>query len=92
MNYNYVLVKANACGYGVPQKRKRVFFVASKKTITCTPIQTNFEKPEEGQNPYERVIDWIGRFDTEKYATEGDNCEGLHHDSLLHVPPGDNEI
>ena len=24
MNYNYVLVKANACDYGVPQKRKRV--------------------------------------------------------------------
>lgn len=92
MNYNYVLVKANACDYGVPQKRKRVFFVASKKTITCTPIQTNFEKPKEGQNPYERVIDWIGRFDTEEYATEGDNCEGLHHDSLLHVPPGGNYI
>ena len=92
MNYNYVLVKANACGYGVPQKRKRVFFVASKKSITCMPIQTNFEKPEEGQNPYERVLDWIGRFDTEEYATEGDNCEGLHHDSLLHVPPGGNYI
>lgn len=92
MNYNYVLVKANACDYGVPQKRKRVFFIASKKPIDSMPIQTHFENPVDGQLGYERVIDWIGRFDTDSFATDGDSTEGLHHDSLIHVPPGGNYI
>lgn len=94
MNYHFQLVKANACDYGVPQKRKRVFFVASRKEITETPLITNFEHPSAGQCGYERVIDWIGRFDSEEYATEGEKLgiEGLHHDALVQVPPGGNYI
>ena len=92
MNYHFVLVKANACDYGVPQKRKRVFFIASKKVIDRLPVQTNFEKPENGQNGYERVIDWIGRFDCSQYVSDGDNTEGLHHEALIQVPPGENYI
>ena len=49
MNYHFVLIKANACDYGVPQKRKRVFFIASRKPINTQPIQTNFENPLDGQ-------------------------------------------
>ena len=92
MNYNFVLIKANACDYGVPQKRKRVFFIASRKKIRKQPAPTNFENPSNGQLPYERVIDWIGRFDSNKYADERDNTEGLHHDALIQVPPGGNYI
>ena len=92
MNYHFVLVKANACDYGVPQKRKRVFFVASKKKITTMPTQTHFEKPIDGQLPYERVIDWIGRFDRDDLASDLDSAEGLHHDALIQVPPGSNYI
>lgn len=92
MNYHFTLVKANACDYGVPQKRKRVFFIASKKTINSKPIQTNFEHPDEGQQPYENVIDWIGRFDTDSFKSELDSTEGLHHDALIQVPPGSNYI
>lgn len=92
MNYHFVLVKANACDYGVPQKRKRVFFVASKKLISSMPTITNFENALDGQKPYERVIDWIGRFDNPKLASELDSTEGLHHDSLIQVPPGSNYI
>ena len=92
MNYHFVLVKANACDYGVPQKRKRVFFIASRKPIEQMPIQTNFEFPVNGQAGYENVIDWIGRFDTDIYASENDGIEGLHHDALVQVPPGSNYI
>jgi DNA (cytosine-5)-methyltransferase 1 len=92
MNYHFTLVKANACDYGVPQKRKRVFFIASKKNITFRPEPTNYENPNEGQVPYERVIDWIGRFDTDEYASEWDCTDGLHHDELIQVPPGGNYI
>ena len=92
MNYHFKLIKANACDYGVPQKRKRVFFIASKKEIITEPEKTNFEHPKEFQNGYERVIDWIGRFDSDFYASEFDSIEGLHHDALIQVPPGGNYI
>ena len=92
MNYHYVLVKANACDYGVPQKRKRVFFIASRKKINTLPQQTHFETPKEGQLAYEKVIDWIGRFDKAEFINELDSTEGLHHNSLIQVPPGSNYI
>jgi len=92
MNYHFKLIKANACDYGVPQKRKRVFFIASRKKIDIDPDVTNFQNPKENQKGYERVIDWIGRFDSEAYASEFDSTEGLHHDALIQVPPGGNYI
>ncbi len=92
MNYNYVLVKANACDYGVPQKRKRVFFIGSRKKILTMPKETHSLDGLNGTLPYERVIDWIGRFDTDEFKSELDNTEGLHHNSLIQVPPGGNYI
>ena len=92
MNYNFILVKANACDYGVPQKRKRVFFVASRKKIEIKPTITNYEKPDGDQKPYEKVIDWIGRFDTAEFESERDSTEGRHHHALIQVPPGGNYI
>lgn len=92
MNYKHVLVKANACDYGVPQRRKRVFIIASKKYINQMPIPTHSDDPSEGLLPYERVIDWIGRFDGAQYAYDGESTEGLHHNALIQVPPGSNYI
>ena len=92
MNYNYVLVKANACDYGVPQKRKRVFFIASKKQINSLPRITHSEIPQEGTLPYERVVDWIGRYDGNDYRQAADSTEGRHHNALIQVPPGSNYI
>lgn len=92
MNYNYVLVKANACDYGVPQKRKRVFFIASKKKISTFPVAPYSEKNEPGKLPCPQVIDWIGRYDLPDISFESDSTEGRHHDSLIQVPPGTNYI
>lgn len=92
MNYNYVLVKANACDYGVPQKRKRVFFIASKKKINSLPKMTHSENPINGELPYERVVDWIGRFDSPYDINSAENTEGRHHNALIQVPPGYNYI
>ena len=92
MNYNYVLVKANACDYGVPQKRKRVFFIASKKKINTYPTPTHSEEGEDGKLPYERVVDWIGRFDNPSIILDSDSTDGRHHDALIQVPPGSNYI
>lgn len=92
MNYNYVLVRANACDYGVPQKRKRVFFIASKNKINGYPIQTHSENGKDSKLPYENVLNWIGRFDIPRITMDGDNAEGLHYSSLIQVPPGSNYI
>lgn len=91
MNYNYVLVKANACDYGVPQKRKRVFFIASKNKISKLPQPTHSVDAKTGLLPYENVINWIGRFDREVITPEL-SIDGLHHDALIQVPPGSNYI
>ena len=40
LGYHYSLLKVNAAEYGIPQKRKRVFFLASKKEIKLPPAQT----------------------------------------------------
>ena len=92
MNYHYILVKANACDYGVPQKRKRVFFIASKKNITTFPVAPYSEKNEIGKLPCPKVLDWIGRYDIADLIFESDSTEGRHHDSLIQVPPGTNYI
>lgn len=88
LGYSYIVQKVNAIDYGVPQKRKRVFVIASKKKIVKMPIPTH----GEGLLPYERVVDWIGVYDTDKYLCDGDSAEGKHYDSLLRVPPGSNYI
>lgn len=94
MGYNYILVKANSADYGVPQKRKRIFIIASKKKINGIPLVSNIAIPNASINllPYERVIDWIGKFDTEEYCSLQDSTDGKYFDALLQVPPGGNYI
>ncbi len=41
MGYHFIKYKANAIDFGVPQKRKRVFFIASRKKINGNPITTH---------------------------------------------------
>lgn len=94
MGYNYTLVKANAADYGVPQKRKRIFIIASRENIKGQPIITNTAKADGSilLPTYERVIDWIGKFDIDKYASKADSTEGKYFEHLLQVPPGGNYI
>lgn len=97
MGYNLVMYRLNAADYGIPQKRKRVFFLASKKPIKKDILQTHGDDKARLANPsllpYERVIDWIGQFDTNlDYASEHLSAEGLHYEDLCCIPPGDNYI
>lgn len=84
MNYNFIIHKANAVDYGVPQKRKRVFVIASKRPINGIPeadtMQTN------------NLLNWIGVYDSEKYSTDTDSAEGKYYEQLKHVPMGKNYI
>lgn len=84
MNYHYIIHKANAIDYGVPQKRKRVFVIASKKNISTIPIVDD--------SPTTNLIEWIGKYDCAKYASDSDSADGKYFEQLTQVPMGDNYI
>jgi len=95
LGYNFIAYKANALDFGVPQKRKRIFFLASKKPMKSSPLQTHGNEKEliinNQLHPYERVIDWIGKFDTTQYFEDEELTTGkTYNDALKQIPPGKN--
>lgn len=97
LGYNLSIIKTDATDYGVPQKRKRVFFLASKKEINATLIKTHGSEKDCLVNtsllPYERVVDWIAKFDDPKYyQNENLSTEGKWEHAITCVPPGKNYI
>lgn len=95
LGYKYIIYRANALDFGVPQKRKRVFFIASKKDIKGEPTKTHGTAKEillnNNLKPYERVIDWIGEFDNDKYFEPEELTIGKTYDEeLKQIPPGKN--
>lgn len=97
LGYKCSMLKTNAADYGIPQKRKRVFFLASKKDINAKLIKTHGSEKECQADPtllpYERVVDWIGKFDSPVYY-EGMKLEteGKWSHELTCVPFGKNYI
>ncbi len=96
LGYNYKICKVNAIEFGIPQKRKRVFIVASKKQFKTELLKTHGSIKEILLNPklkpYERVIDWIGKYDNIIYSDDYDSTKGKYFEDLLAVPPGSNYI
>ena len=95
LGYKFIVYRADALDFGVPQKRKRVFFIASRKGIIGEPIQTHGDELEllikKDLLPHERVIDWIGKFDTDKYFEAEELTTGKTYDEeLKQIPPGQN--
>jgi len=97
LGYNCSLVRTAAVDYGIPQKRKRVFFLASKKRIDAQLVKTHGSSEECLANPsllpYERVIDWIGKFDKNVYC-KGETLatDGKWSHELTCIPFGKNYI
>lgn len=97
LGYKCSLLKVNAAEYGIPQKRKRVFFLASKKEIFASLVETNGDEKQCATNPnllpFERVIDWIGKFDSPEYCVEEKLItEGKWEHELTCIPFGKNYI
>jgi DNA (cytosine-5)-methyltransferase 1 len=95
LGYKFIVYRADALDFGVPQKRKRVFFIASRKAIIGEPIKTHGDELKllikKDLLPYERVIDWIGKFDTDKYFEAEELTTGKTYDEeLKQIPPGQN--
>ena len=88
MGYNFQRILANATEFGIPQKRKRVIFVASKLPFTGELIKLS---PEETQKV--KVLDWIGRFDIDELSETEEVTTGKTYDlELKEIPPGHNYI
>lgn len=97
LGYHFSMLKMNAADYGIPQRRKRVFFIATKKKIDAKIIPTHGDIKDVIANPnlkpYERVLDWIAPFDCETYwAGEPISSEGKYEHELTCIPPGKNYI
>lgn len=97
LGYHYSMLKINAAEYGIPQKRKRVFFLASRKPIEATLKKTHGNEKEcladPSLLPYERVVDYIAKFDTQEYcAGEKLDAEGKWAHELTCIPFGRNYI
>ena len=99
LNYHFKMVKANALDYGVPQKRKRIFFFGSKKCFQLEePERTHFDPKNPylsttDLKPYETVGDHIKEFNLNKYHEEYENTsEGTYFRELKKVPPGKNYL
>ena len=98
-NYNFKMVKANALDYGVPQKRKRVFFMGSKKEFNNEePQKTHYDpdKPDlfnKNLKPYETVGKHIEEFDQDIYEEEHEKTNlGTYYKELKKVKPGENYL
>ena len=95
LGYHFIVYRANSLNFGVPQKRKRVFFIASKKQIIGEPKKTHGTEKEcqldKNLRLHERVIDWIGEFDQEEYYEPEEITTGKTYDEeLKQIPPGKN--
>jgi len=96
MNYHTKIFKANALDYGVPQKRKRVFFFGSLRGFEIDqPTQTHFPESEEevGLQPHVSVGKVIKKYNIDKYFEKEEiTIDGTYGKDLMEVPPGKNYI
>ena len=92
------MVRANALDYGAPQKRKRVFFMGSKKEFINEPLATHYnpvtdKENKKGLKPYESVGVHIKEFATKKYEEDSENTSnGTYYNELKKVMPGLNYL
>ena len=93
--YNYKIVRANALDYGVSQKRKRIFILATKNQFVKEAPQKTHCHPEDCNNtgllPFVNVGEVISKYDTPEYSEpEEETIGGTYYEDLLQVPPGMN--
>ena len=93
------MVRSNALDYGVPQKRKRVFFFGSKKNFELgEPEKTHYDPNQPdlfntNLKPYESVREHISEFNSDEYEEEHEDAsKGTYFQELEKVPPGKNYL
>ncbi len=96
LGYSTKIIKTVATDYGVPQRRKRIFILGSRKKINGEPQKTHCEAKNSKNlemKPYVTVGEAIKKYDTQKYyEPEEEAINGTYYDDLVKVPPGKNYI
>lgn len=88
MGYQFKMILANAIDFGIPQKRKRVIFVATKNKIVEDIKHLSIEESQKIN-----VLDWIARFDIQELVESEETTQGKKYDlELKEIPPGHNYI
>lgn len=89
LGYSFIRILADATRFGIPQKRKRVIFLASlNKKITTLPDMLSVEEAKKVN-----VLSWIGRFDSDILYEPEESVVGKTYElELSEVPPGHNYI
>lgn len=96
LDFNMKLIKAHACEFGVPQKRKRVFFLGSKGNLTGEVLKTHSN--HERKDLFTNLPDFVSagevlkEFNDEKYFEETEICNGTFAEELKLIPPGENYL
>jgi DNA (cytosine-5)-methyltransferase 1 len=90
------MIRANAADYGVPQRRKRVFFMGSRRKMNgAIPERTHRAKGEILEFPDLPVHRGVGEFlrpySSKKFFEQHEVAtEGTFYPDLVRVPPGKN--
>jgi len=96
LGYHCKIMKVNALDFGVPQKRKRIFILGSKKEIKGEPNKTHCDKKKKKElklKPYVTSGDAIKKFNKNKYFEKEEVTKnGTYYTDLVRVPRGKNYI
>jgi len=94
IGYKLKTLKLNSADFGVPQKRKRVFFIASKEEINKDFLPTHGNEKSRLKNknlkPWEGVKEWIEEYSSEEYSDGYDSAEGKYFEDLKKIKMGKN--
>ncbi|MEK7127971.1 MAG: DNA cytosine methyltransferase [Patescibacteria group bacterium] len=98
LGYHYKIIRVNALDFGVPQKRKRIIILGSKKEIKGEPEKTHHDKKfinarDTKIKPFVTTGDVIRKFDKNKYFEKEEVANnGTYYSDLIRVPRGKNYI
>jgi DNA (cytosine-5)-methyltransferase 1 len=92
VGYRTALGNVNAAAYGVPQRRHRVFLIASRHHAPAIPAPTHQDpkKADQGLPAFRPVGPALDAFAGESYAEPEEVVTGRWAEHLRAVPPGGN--